>query len=387
MSFSGTRLRKARLFRNWTITELSNRTGLSKQSLSQYESGIISPKSEKLFKLVTELKFPLAFFNVDDKKNNISEVDNTFFRALSSTKTIDLDTQRVKTEIITRIYSFLSEYLNLPELDLPIINFEEGLSPEQIAEKLRYYWGLGNSPIENMVALLEQRGIVVSSLKTGTNTIDAFTQVHSIDNKKLYCVVLGSDKYTMVRRNFDCAHELGHILLHSNYSDIRNLTKEEYKKMEKEANNFAAAFLLPRNSYYLDLRTPTKLESYKDLKRKWKVSIGAMVMRARHIDRITPQEYTNLMKSMSKRGWRKSEPFDDKWQTKEPILFKQAIEVLFENNVLTGSEIISELGKHSYTLNPEDVEDLLNLDVGTLSIKNEVNDNLVIDLLDRVKYS
>ena len=58
--------------------------------------------------------------------------------------------------------------------------------------------------------------------------------------------------------------------------------------MEEEANNFAAAFLLPKESFLADvMQYPNKLEFYVELKRKWKVSISAMIIRAFKLNAIT----------------------------------------------------------------------------------------------------
>ena len=94
------------------------------------------------------------------------------------------------------------------------LSFEHNI--EDIANNVRSYWGLGFQPIENMVNLLENKGIIVSTLNINNKKIDAFTQVHEINNKEKYCVVLSNDKQSVARRNFDAAHELGHIILHKN---------------------------------------------------------------------------------------------------------------------------------------------------------------------------
>ncbi|MGC4441969.1 ImmA/IrrE family metallo-endopeptidase, partial [Streptococcus suis] len=54
-----------------------------------------------------------------------------------------------------------------------------------------------------------------------------------------------------VRHNFDLAHELGHLLLH-NQVDFEELSKEELEEKEKEANQFASYFLLPRKQFLMD---------------------------------------------------------------------------------------------------------------------------------------
>lgn len=381
MPFNGERLNIARIFRNMTVSDLAEKVGVTKQAISQYEKNQSNPKPDTLFQFVCLLGFPKEFFMEEESYK--LDVDNTFFRALSSTKNLDLKTQEVKTEMIVRLYNFLGSYLNFPELDIPDIDIEKFEDIENIAIYLRSYWGLGEAPIENMVSLLEKKGIVVSSFTIENRKIDAFTQIHEVGGRKQYCVVLGNDKQSMVRRNFDAAHELGHIILHNKLAKVEELSKEEFKQIEDEANNFAAAFLLPKNTFFLDLKDTNNLDAYLKLKKKWKVSIAAMVMRAKHLGRMNNHQYQYLMKQMSARKWRISEPFDDIWELQRPVLFKKSIQVLKENNVLSGTQFLMELSKYKLTLEASMVETLLDLDEGTLIDKNE-NDKptLVLSLKD-----
>ena len=369
MPFNGERLNIARVFRNMTVSELAEKVGVTKQAISQYEKGQSSPKPDTLFQFVCILGFPKEFFMKED--NYKLNIENTFFRALSTTKNLDLKTQEVKTEMIARLYNFLGNYLNFPELDIPEIDVEKFEDIENVAAYLRSYWRLGETPIENMVSLLEKKGIVVSSFTIENRKIDAFTQIHEIGKNKQYCVVLGNDKQSMVRRNFDAAHELGHIVLHNKLTKVEELSREEFKQIEDEANNFAAAFLLPKNSFFLDLRDANNLDAYLKLKKKWKVSIAAMIMRAKHLGRINNNQYQYLMKQMSARKWRISEPFDDIWELQRPVLFKKSIQVLKENNVLTGTQFLIELSKNKLSLDANTVETLLDLDEGTLIERND----------------
>lgn len=376
MGFNGKRLRNARIFRNMTISELAEKIDVTKQAISQYEKDIITPKPDVLFSLVTSLRFPVSFFSEkDDLETNI---ENTFFRALGSTKTLDLNTQETKTQFIVRIYNFFSEYLNFPKLDLPKSLYFDYSNPEEAAKLLRNFWQLGNQPITNMVSLLEKKGIIVSALTTESNKIDAFTQIHSTNGKKQYCIVLGNDKQSFVRRNFDAAHELGHIILHDDLIHIKELSNEEFKKIEKEANQFAASFLLPEDSFYMDLVNPTNLNAYKALKKKWKVSISAMVMRAKQVGRINTTQYQNLMKNISYKKWRKNEPFDDEWALQRPQLFKKAIKILENNDVLSSNQIISELANRNCSMNARDIEMLLDLEPDTLATKKNCNNSDVV---------
>ena len=62
-------------------------------------------------------------------------------------------------------------------------------------------------------------------------------------------VVLGSDKGAAVRSRFDAAHELAHLLLHSKFDekDLKNATR--FKQIERQADRFAGAFILPATTF------------------------------------------------------------------------------------------------------------------------------------------
>ena len=379
-NFNGERLKLARIYRNMTASELAEKIGVSRQAVLQYEKNESKPKLETEFTIITTLHFPRDFFYMDNLSN--IPINNTFFRALSSTKKIDLQTQEEKTRFIVYIYEFLNNYFNYPELDLPEIDIDIDLNKkeniEDIAIKVRNYWGLGNQPVENMVNLLENKGVIVSTLNVGKKTIDAFTQVHRINNKEKYCVVLSNDKQSVARRNFDAAHELGHIILHRNIEKLEELSSEEQKKLEDQANSFAAAFLLPKNEFFNELKDPLNLEFYKELKKKWKVSIAAMVMRARQLERINNSQYIELVKSMNYRKWRTREPLDNQWKLQETILFKKSIDMLKNSNILSGSQIVYEISKYGIPMYSEDIEELLDLEKGSLSDENKLNNNIIL---------
>lgn len=381
MNFNGDRLRIARIYRNMTISDLEKKISVTKQAISQYEKGMIAPKSEVLFQLVSVLRFPLDFFTEID--NGTTKVEYTFFRSLSGVKKLDLNTEVIKTEIIVRLYNFLNGYLKFPKLELPTIDYNNVVDIEDVTLMLRGFWGLNNDPIINIVDLLEKHGIIVSSLTTDSTKIDAFTQIHKINGHHQFCVVLGNDKQSMVRRNLDAAHELGHIILHSKLSNIKELSNEEFKELEVEANNFAVSFLLPKNEFFADLVSPTNIEAYLQLKKKWKVSVSAMVTRAKQLDRVSNLQYKNLMKLISYKKWGKVEPYDDVWKIQRPQLFRKAIKILKENNVLTGQQLMIELSKYKFTINVEEVEVLLDLDPGTLVEKRSKKDKELILSLKR----
>jgi Zn-dependent peptidase ImmA (M78 family)/DNA-binding XRE family transcriptional regulator len=374
MEFNGERLKNARLYRGKTITDLADETGISKQAISQFENGKATPSIETLLKIMNVLKFPREYFRQVDEDITV----NTFFRALLTTSKKEQLVQVTRTKTLAKIYEFLEEYIDFPEFKIPQIDIEN-IDIEEITLELRDYWGLSVNPIVNIVNVMEKNGVVVSSFKTNESKIDAFTQIHKVHNVDRPFVVVGDDKESAVRRQFSMAHELGHIILHNSSIEVDELSREEYKMMEEEANNFAAAFLLPKESFLADvMQYPNKLEFYVELKRKWKVSISAMIIRAFKLNAITHNQYQYLMKQLSKKGWRVKEPLDDLIVTPKPALLKKSIDMLITNDVMNETEIVNELANYGMALDTDDIEMLLSLDKGKLTSKN--NNNIVINL-------
>lgn len=367
-TFNGNRLRSARLYRNMTIKELAEKTGVTKQAISQFENGLSSPSFETLLQLVNALKFPRDYFYEDDKIE--IEIGNTYFRALLTTNKKDRISQIEKTKILGKIYSFLNIYIEFPNQNVPEIDIEEK-SIEEIAQAARCYWGLGNEPIPDMVYLLEKNGIIVTSFSTGDRFIDAFSQKQKINDKEQFFVILGEDKESVVRRQFSAAHELGHILLHNETLDIEQISRQEFREMESEANEFASAFLLPAKSFMNDLIYPNNLEFYIELKKKWKVSISAMIIRAYKLKAITYNQYQYLMRQISRKGWKTKEPLDDILQPSRPMVLRKSIDMLISNGVLTGEEIVKQLSRYGLSLDRIEIEKLLGLDEDTLITKKE----------------
>ena len=368
--FNGQRLRQARLYNGLSINDLAEILGVTKQAISQYETQNVTPEFEKMRILTEKLKFPSSYFFQRD----IYDVNTktTYFRALLSANKNARLQQQVKLKHLAIIYQVLSKYLEFPILNIPKFKYDNKLDFEQIALELRNYWNIGEKPIDNISHLLERNGIIVASYPVNQNNIDAYSQKIKVEGNDRYIIVMSNDKNLAARSNFDAAHELGHILLHDWNIDIEELSREDFKQQEREANYFAAAFLLPKNAFLRDVSLyPRDLKYYIELKKKWKVSISAMLIRANRLGVLTDNQYQYLMKQMAINNWRKREPLDNVLIKQEPILLNKSIEILMQNNIFNPQEFMDELAENQLSMKPEEVEMLLNLDKGTLSIEQE----------------
>lgn len=361
--FNNYRLKKALEYRYMNITTLSKLTGISRQTLTEYRNNPFATVDLRKTKIISEiLNFPFQFFYEDDLVLGKYAI---YFRSQLTTKQYYRRAQQVKLELIANIYNFLKEYIDFPQLDIPRFS---NLTPEDAAQKLREQWGLGNTPIQNIIPLLEQHGIIVVCLDTETDAIDAFSQRFILDNQQeSYLFGYSANKRSAARIHFDMAHELGHICLHD-WCFNEEIDTEEFRAKEDEAHRFASAFLLPEKEFINDLQKHSlSIKGYTDMKKKWRTSILAMLVRACRLGIIDNSQYKSMIIRMQKLGIRKQEPLDSELITAEPSILKTAVNLLLINDIFTKQEFMKCLSSEgSITLYAEQVEQLLGLARGTL---------------------
>ena len=374
MPFNGDRLQKARIYRGLTAAELAEKIGIQRQTLSMYEINRSQPSDRTIKQLSDVLNFPVGFFSDESYRTK----GTVYFRSLLTTNKRYRSEQIVKMELLSQIYDMLQDYIEFPMFDSEEI--PKGLSPDAAARALRTAWGLGNGPIDNIVSIVEQNGILVTTFSTSTDDVDAFSESVMSNHAATFLIAYSNNKTSAARIHFDIAHELGHIYLHEWSDDIEDITKEEFKERERQANEFAAEFLLPQDSFGMDAsRGPATLVYYKQLKRKWKVSIAAMIRRSRDLGIINSDTYQMLVRTMQRRGQRKEEPLDDVLLTAGPSLLKTSVVMLLQEEVFTPEEFMQELAsEYHLCIYPEDVEFLLDLPANTLS-------NKIIDIRPMLK--
>lgn len=364
--FNNQRLKDAMELRCISITELSQTTHISRQTITEYRTNPeCNPDILKIKHIAETLNFPFSFFL---EKGLPIKSNAAYFRSQLTTKQYYRKAQQVKLKLIASIYDFLKEYIEFPAFNVPVY---ANLKPENAAEQLRKEWGLGERPIENMIPLLEQHGILIVCLETETDAIDAFTQRFSLDNgDKIYVIGYSANKKSASRVHFDLAHELGHICLHD-WQEVDELEREEFKSREQEANSFASAFLLPEKTFLRDLDTcDLSIKGYSKLKRKWRTSIAALLMRANRLGVIDNMAYKDMIIRMQKQGIRKQEPLDNELITAEPSILKTAVNLLLSNNVFDRNDFMNALTDEGcISLYPEQVEELFGLQKGTLQTK------------------
>jgi Zn-dependent peptidase ImmA (M78 family)/transcriptional regulator with XRE-family HTH domain len=272
---------------------------VSAPAISQFESGLIKPSAQTLAAIASALQFPVSFFTRHTAAANSDR--KAFFRSLRAAPARDRAAARALAEVASLLVAGIEEYVQLPELDLPLRVLPASAGKrtvERAAAELRASWHISEGPIPNVLAELEGHGIVVARLPLGAADIDAFT-VH-FEARPI--VVLSSEKGAADRSRFDAAHELGHLVMHVQPDEA------EHTIIEKQAHWFAAAFLAPPDEIAEELPKRVDWQQLASLKRRWGVSMSSLLIRARDQQAISEAEYVQAMKYMSMKGWRRNEP-------------------------------------------------------------------------------
>nr|WP_275691622.1 ImmA/IrrE family metallo-endopeptidase [Mycolicibacterium sphagni] len=175
---------------------------------------------------------------------------------------------------------------------------------EALAAATRQLIGVrSDKVINNVTRCIERLGILV----TGLPAWDPNARIDGISSPRRteepFVAALDLDK-PGDRLRFSAAHELGHILVHT---ESKPLSREA---RETEADTFASAFLLPREAMLEELSPTLTLAGYSRIKARWGVSMQAVIRRSFDLDVIDRDRYRSLQIQISSRGWRKDEPVD-----------------------------------------------------------------------------
>jgi len=286
------RLVLARKRRGLTLVELCAATEVSVRSLSAYENGRQTPSSGVLHRLAAVLDMPVEFLQAGDVDE--IPIDAISFRAISKLTAGQRDTARSAGRIALMLAEWIEQRFHLPEAQVPSL---PTLDPETAAEVVRARWGLGVAPLGNLVRLLEAHGVRVFSLAAECAAVDAFSFVW----RQTPYVLLNTAK-SGERGRFDAAHELGHLVLHSEHRVPHG------PDAEQEANRFAAAFLMPRASVLAHRLATATIDRILAAKQTWRVAAMALTHRLHELDLLTDWGYRTACVDLSRRGYRTSEP-------------------------------------------------------------------------------
>ncbi len=291
--FSPSRLLWAREHSMMTRAELAHAANVSVSALAGYEQGRTVPAAATQERLAEALGIQTHFFSL--KELDEIRPEAVSFRKASKTPKKHQRAARGDARMAVEIFHLLEKRFKLPPSQVPSLS---EFTPTDAAELVREEWHLGDRPITDMMSLLESKGIRILSLDHRYTDVDAF------------CFTQDTIPYIFVstaksgeRQRFDLAHELGHLVMHSD--DNENTGSKE---REKEAQDFASAFLMPASRLYAQNMRNAHIQRIIEAKDYWRVSAMAMAYRLHDLGLLGDWQYRTTAVELTKRGYRTGEP-------------------------------------------------------------------------------
>lgn len=352
--FIGENLTNIRIMYGYSRKQLSDMLGVTEQAIWQYENNYTSPK----MKIVNDIK---VIFHVKSKYFYKKDVLHRYFKS-GNIPVMNIAYRSKVMNVISKTQSeakhmaFLDSFINYitSKISYPtqeIIHLRDEVikylhsSTEQKDTKIkkaaklaRQRLGLSGDSNDNLMFLIEKSGVFVFE-KTIGEDIDAYS-LWTKQNRPF--IILGNLKRSAVRRNFDIAHELGHLLLHYRV-EFTSLDRKEHKEIENEANHFANAFLLPEEPFLDDMQAiahVTNPDAYIDLKEKWKTSMQVLGYRAAHSGIMSSKNHRNFYAALHRKGYLKREPLDEVLPIQRPQKIKSIIDLVAKKGIINIRQMI-----------------------------------------------
>lgn len=335
-AFEPARLLQARRLAGMTKRAIASELGISPAAVGQWETGTTAPRVDHLDRLADILDVPAMFLTTGRPYARLDPA-SAHFRSLRSTPARERDKAVAFTEQVWEVTYALEKRVQLPAVDVPgfaggeVEHQDFPTDPVEAARALRRHWDLGFGPIPQMVRCLESHGIVVTLIAFAggaTTKVDAF----STSRLPRPVVVLTPDRADDVyRHRFTAAHELGHLLLHSDIAPGDVI-------QEKEADTFAAEFLTPREVIVPELPARIDLHALDRLSSAWGVSVQSLIYRCREVGAISEATYRRAFQRLNqlrKVGLFRSEPITG-YPGEVPALLSRAFDLALAHGLTIG---------------------------------------------------
>lgn len=313
----GARLKQARLLAGITQRELARALcdigyKITAAAISKYEKEKSYPTAQFMLLASSVLGVPGSYFLHQPE----TDVQWTAFRKQSrfgkkkqeAVMAYASDLAELQIELHSVLYPDASPDLPKPA---PAMDFNDA---EAIARQLRAVWNVGNRPLDNLVQMAEDRGVIVIGWDDESGRFDGLSGWCGE-----YPVTVINANSSADRKRFNLAHEIGHLVMDTTRASVDD---------ESLAHRFAAAFLVPDEHAYHELGRQRRHLDWGELmmlKRKYGLSMAAWVRRARDLKIISEHCYEALSIERSKFGWRMREPVEYLGD-EEPLQLKQMVQ-------------------------------------------------------------
>lgn len=283
----------AREAMGFTQKNLADQIGCKQSRLSKIESGELVPNESDIQSFVSFLGRTRDFFF---QSGTALPASVSFYR---KAQTLPLKMlRRSNAEMNVRRLEIEQQIGNvkLGGRQLPNWQPEKNGGVKRVAQMLRQEWGIKNGPVLNLTALAEDAGCVIVDHSFPSTKLDGLC----IRSRQQHPIIFLNKDLPKSRRRLSLAHEIGHLVMHI----------DPHENVESEAWEFAGEFLMPAEEIENQLDR-LNLDKLGQLKKKWGISMQAILYRARKLEKISESYYRFLWMQIGKCGYRTNEPFED----------------------------------------------------------------------------
>ncbi|MBX7227789.1 MAG: XRE family transcriptional regulator [Chitinophagales bacterium] len=318
-----------REIRGITQGELADKISMSHTSISKMEKGEINISDDTLNDIAQATNFPVSFFT---QEYEVYPEPLTYRKREKVAQKL-LSPIQAKINLIKFNVQHLLAELDISGTTIPIQQVTETNTPAVIAQKVRKAWKITSPVIDNVVHLLEEKGIITACFDFATERVDS--RCITTDNR--YPAIIFNKTLLGDRQRFSLAYQLGHLIMHVYYTIDWN------RDVGHEANLFASEFLMPEKEIRKDFDNGITLALLASLKKKWKVSMISLLYRADDLGYLTPNQKRYLLQQFNEQNIRRREPKELDIPPEQPNLLRQWISNLKKKKKLSTSGIAAEL--------------------------------------------
>lgn len=300
----------AREARGLSQQDLADKLNLHTSNVSRLENGETNVHSETLMAISAATCYPPQFFM---QVGTMVPV-NLAYRKRQHVPAKTISAIEAKMNIIRRNIQFVTRALNKDVL-IPAFEVTEDQTAAKIAELVRKKWNITEAVIDNLTTTLESQGIIISSFDFETERVDSRSML--TDDK--YPIIFLNKNLLGDRLRYSLAYELGQLVMHTSFVIAAD------RDVSKEANHFAAEFLMPAKDILKDFENGITLSRLAELKCKWKVSMISLLYRADDLGLLTPNQKRYLVQQFNQQKIRRREPVELDVAIEQPILLKNLI--------------------------------------------------------------
>ena len=288
----------------WTKEEIAKRLNSSPQTIEKFLSGEKKPTYRQLEELSNIFKRPVASFLLSKPLTEKPKPKD--YRMLPS-KVNQFDKKTILVMRKARKLQELSKELSINvayETKSKVQKVKTSDDCEIIAHKYRKLFGLTEEKQRKFKTpyqlfnylrdVLEEENIFLFQFSMPVEDARGFVFVDETPN-----IIVVNTKDTIEARVFSLMHEFAHILLGESVIDLPDATSTYKDNVEKWCNEFASAFLLPKEiakgRFDENISVLTQKATLKTLSNRYKVSKAMLLLNMLKLKYIQKSDYEAIL--------------------------------------------------------------------------------------------